>query len=103
MITKVDKIKAVGTSYHRVKISTSYDKLYSLLGEPNGNKSDKTVAEWVVEAEVSGKLRYFAIYDYKQDNFVFEEDINWHISSADAKNIDEAFKEMLIKELNKNG
>lgn len=95
----VDENKAVGTSYHDVKITTSYNKLQSLLGEPYRRKNDKTFAEWVVEAELSGRLRYFAIYDYREDKFDFDENINWHIASAYDKNIDEAFKEMLIKEL----
>lgn len=99
----VDENEAVGTSYHDVKITTSYNKLQLLLGEPYMRKNDKTFAEWVVETEVSGRLRYFAIYDYKEGKFDFNDIIDWHIASTYDKNIDEAFKEMLIKELNKNG
>lgn len=78
-----DSNKLIGTSFHGDYIVISPNKLKDNFGEPsfNGNKTDKTQAEW--------HLKYdnipFSLYDWKEyEDFSWDKNIQYHIGTHTA-------------------
>ena len=75
---------AIGTSFHDVTVTTTYNTLVQILGDPNHGKSGdgKTNYEWVV-TDKNGNV--CTIYDWKEYRDIdFDENITWHIGGKNS-------------------
>lgn len=84
-----------GTSFARLSLNVSLDRLVELLGQVSflGSEDHKTQLEWVF---YESSQRVFSIYDYKSDKLIHQID-NWHVGGKGFE------KEEIVDELTKIG
>lgn len=68
-----------GTSYYGDTVRTTAAKLIELLGEPNGNRYEKTTYEWLLETDNETP---FDVYDWKiEHEIALDEEVDFHIAA----------------------
>jgi len=83
----------VGGSSFQGYITTTYDKLFEILGSPTfttGDPEEKVNCEWIVNAETDeGKSIRFTIYNWKT-GYTPTEEYEWHVGGYDLDSVDAA-------------
>lgn len=81
-----------GTTFHGVIIRTTKDKLVAAFGEPSRLDIDKkTKYEWYLE---TNKRNAVCIYDFKEESFADNAEIDWHIGGFSRDAEEDALEEI---------
>ena len=93
---KITTNETGGTSFHDVTVSTTINKLKTILGEPDFDDNygdDKVNMEW---NRKTSKGNVFTVYDWKEYRVIKpDEIIQWHIGGKNQPETREALNEIL--------